>query len=121
MAPTLHDGQTVNADTTFSSVDLQKGTIVVFTQPSMPNTHLVKRIIATAGDYVEIINDEVYVNDEKYITKSLSSENSSYIGYWFGVVPDSQFYVLGDNYHNSCDSREYGYIPIKSIVGVVKE
>ncbi len=80
---------------------------------------LVKRIIATEGDVVDIRNGEVYVNDvqlvEPYI-KTMSPMGD--IAYPY-TVPEDGYFVMGDNREVSRDSRYFGAIDKDNIEGKV--
>ena len=102
----------------------QHGDIIVFNYPNDPSEQFVKRIIAIPGDTIEIRQGIVYVNGEKviepYINKgtqlagfSNRDELSSQ------TVPPESFFVMGDNRRGSRDSREWGFLPRKFIVGKV--
>lgn len=86
----------------------ERGDIIIFRYPDNLDEDYVKRVIALPGEYVEIQNGKVYINDE------LLEEN--YVYYNNGrvslkgdftktLVPDGCYFVLGDNRNNSNDSR----------------
>lgn len=93
-----------------------RGDVIVFHPPTSPERDFIKRIIAEAGDVVEIRMGTVYVNgmelDEPYITHR-SRDNLSPT-----EVPPGHYFVLGDNRTSSTDSRSFGPIPLESIVGM---
>lgn len=78
--------------------------------------HVIKRVIATGGDTIEIKNNNVYINDkiidEPYI-KGVTSNFDKI------TVPDGYIFVMGDNRENSLDSRKVGCIPLKEVLGKV--
>ncbi|MBO4355894.1 MAG: signal peptidase I [Clostridia bacterium] len=108
-----------------------KGDIVVIQEPTQPTEPIVKRIIATEGDSI-IINFntwEVTVNgtvlDEPYVNYiegvKLTSQNliPDSNNCWEGLVPAGKIFVLGDNRLNSKDSRSFGFIDERYIIGKV--
>ena len=95
----------------------QKGEILVFQYPRDPKRDFIKRVIATAGDTVEIKDGRVFVNDqllnEDYILEKTKSE------YPKSTVPKGTIFVMGDNRNNSEDSRfaDVGFVPLDLING----
>lgn len=100
--------------------DPQRGDIITFTDPSDPDRVLIKRVVATEGQTVELINGLVYVDgeplNEPYTQGKPSEDLNSGITYPY-TVPEGYVWVMGDNRTNSADSRAFGAIPIDSITG----
>lgn len=115
MNPTLYDGELVIS---LKTDDLKTGDVVSF---YYNNKILVKRVIATAGDWVDIDKDgNVYVNgkllDEPYVSEKSLGDCDIELPY---QVPDSRVFVMGDHRSVSVDSRtqEIGSIPEEQLVG----
>jgi signal peptidase I len=115
MYPTLHDGDVVFYQR--SVIDYQSGDVVVVKRPN--GEEFVKRVVAVAGDTVNILNGEVYVNGEEIVfdgqigdTEVMSSEIENPY-----VVGEDQVYVLGDNRVNSEDSRMFGAVNVSELKG----
>ena len=117
MAPTLSDG-----DILFSvkTADFEPGDIVAF---YYNNKILVKRVIARAGDWVDMAEDGVvYVNErelqESYLTEKAFGETNIELPY---QVPDGRFFVMGDHRSTSVDSRNtaVGCVAQEQIVGKI--
>ena len=101
----------------------ENGDIVVL-EPPIYNVddRYVKRVIATEGQTVQIINNRVYVNgeaiDEPYIQGNVSALGSKYE--LPQAIPQGACFVLGDNREHSTDSRAFGLVPNDHIMGEVK-
>ncbi len=94
------------------------GDVIVFKHPTEGKDYI-KRCIGLPGDVVEMKNDVVYVNgvalDEPY--KNLSSYVGPMSNYGPVKVPNGHLFMLGDNRHNSRDSRSWGMLDEKYIKG----
>jgi len=117
MAPTLAEGDIVLS---LKGTDFQTGDVMGF---YYNNNILVKRIIAQAGDWVDITQDgTVYVNnvaiDEPYLIDKAYGETNIEFPY---QVPESRVFVLGDHRSVSIDSRNtaVGCVASEQIVGKI--
>lgn len=117
MTPMLENGDIVIS---FKTTDLKQGDTIAF---YYNNSILVKRVIATAGDWVNIdedgtvtVNDQVL--DEPYLIEKALGNTDIELPY---QVPDGKFFVMGDNRATSVDSRSttVGCIAQEQIVGRV--
>ncbi len=96
--------------------DIQRGDIIVFHFPQNPKEDYIKRVIGTPGDTIVIRDKKVYVNNLEIIEPYIA-DKPAYNGKW--VVPEENFFVLGDNRNQSSDSHSWGYVPINLVVGKV--
>lgn len=105
--------------------DVEAGDIVTFSDPLSPGRVLIKRVVATEGQTVDIndVDGLVYVDgvplDEPY-TNGLPSyrlDNSIANVTYPYTVPEGQVWVMGDNRTNSQDSRYFGSIDADTITG----
>lgn len=103
--------------------DLQRDDIVVFVSPVDPSTDLIKRVVAVAGDTVEIRSKQLYVNGEKVDDPHAHFSDSSIMpgGQRDNMapkkVPEGKFFVMGDNRDRSFDSRFWGFANVDDIKG----
>ena len=85
------------------------GDIIVFKHPT-EGKDFIKRCIGVPGDKVEVKNDVVYINDspldEPY--KILHGYGGSMSNFGPVIVPEGHLFMMGDNRHNSYDSRSWG-------------
>ena len=80
------------------------------------NAAIIKRVVGVGGDTVEILeNGEVFVNDNRFIILNIN-EGVNFKRETF-LIPENEIFVLGDNRHNSQDSRYIGTIPVNNIIG----
>ena len=99
------------------------GDVVVFKAPKDKEKDYIKRVIGTPGDTVSIKDGEVYVNGQvldqsKFLKSSVKTYGGSFLRDGETVtVPSESYFVIGDNRSGSSDSREWGFVPIKSIIG----
>ena len=93
----------------------QRGEIIIFKYPQDESREFVKRVVGIPGDMVEIKKGFVYVNSEKITEKYVSyRDNDSTRKFKVGPL---SYFVLGDNRISSNDSRDWGVVPAKNIVG----
>lgn len=122
MQPTLHDGQWLLIDKmSYHFVSPVRGDLLIVHEPN-PLTEdtklLVKRLVAIAGDQVEVRDGKLYLNgqltQERYTDTII--EDGDYGPY---TVPAGMYFVMGDNRHvqASLDSRVFGAINRAAIVG----
>lgn len=85
-------------------------------------TTFIKRVIAVAGEHVEIKDNKVYINGEEYKETYLDSSvvTTSLDGAFTDlIVPEGYVFAMGDNRPKSTDCRAFGCIPISKIEGKV--
>lgn len=123
MVPTLQDGDRLISSNLFYTP--QYGDIVILSENTGLNEALVKRIIAVAGQTVDINeNGEVVVDgkvlSEPYIAETISDNRRGDFDYPV-TVPEGMVFVMGDNRNHSTDSRfsAVGFIDEDEILGRV--
>lgn len=99
----------------------QRGDVMVFVYPTDRSKDFIKRLVAVPGDIVEIKDGDVYINGQK--TDNPRLQRYYYNRGDFGTagqpvkVPEGKYFVLGDNSGASHDSRYWGFVDEKDIVG----
>lgn len=125
--------------------EIKRGDIVVFHYPVDPKQHFVKRVIGLPGERLRLVNKRVFVNgkpvDEPYV-HFLEPANSPFRddfprtdilpfgldGNWWLqmrklvengqlIIPQGNYFVMGDNRDDSQDSRYWGFVPRENIIG----
>ncbi len=89
---------------------VQRGDVISFHPPGRGNQVYLKRVVAVEGDRVETRGGELYVNGE-LVERHAPSKRLSI------VVPAAELYVLGDNRDRSEDSRYFGTVPERNVIG----
>jgi signal peptidase I len=117
MEPNLHTGQfLIVSRLAYRFGSPQRGDIIVFDFPGDPGDDYVKRIIGLPGDTVLIENNQVYVNDVLLTEPYLPPDDyTTGAGRW--VVPEGNYFVMGDNRAHSSDSRAWGLLSTDKIIG----
>ena len=120
MEPTLVPGERVLvAKFYYRLTEPQRGDIIVFRYPIDDRKNLIKRVIGLPGEKIKISNGMIYVNGEplqgdKYVR---TYYDYGFYGEGEKTVPEDSYFVLGDNSINSDDSRFWGYVPRKNVLG----
>ncbi|MCM0606252.1 MAG: signal peptidase I [Xanthomonadaceae bacterium] len=97
----------------------KRGDIVVFESPVKPGLTLVKRLVALPGDDVLIENGFLFINGKpgefenhvKRIPEYFRPESRHFI------VPEGQYFMMGDNRDNSADGRVFGFVKRELLMG----
>jgi signal peptidase I len=123
MAPTLQDQDRliVNKFAYLSAIgEPQVGDIVMLYYPNNPDKSFVKRVIAKYGQRVRIVDGKVFVDDEPVDDSFVPEQYRSHEDWGPETVPEGYYFVMGDHRNNSSDSRHWGFVPKKYIIGRVQ-
>lgn len=116
MSPT-----TVKGDVVFIKLgnsNIKRGDIISFISPYNKNELYVKRVIGLPGEKIEVRDCRVYINSE-LLEESYVSSYPIYCKDQLLVVPEGEYYALGDNRWDSIDSMEFGTIKKEVIKGKI--
>ncbi len=104
----------------------QRGDIIVFRCPEVQDKDLIKRVIGTPGDRIQIVNKQVFINGSPYLNPAEIHKDNHIIPGKRGprdntaaiTVPKDSYFVMGDNRDNSYDSRFWGFVSKRNIKGL---
>ncbi len=121
--------------------DPQRGDVMVFFPPHLNDTYFIKRVVGLPGDTVRYANKKLYVNGEAYpqtllaqlpparpryrlnqetldgVEHQMQTDNLRRNDNFMVTVKPGHYFMMGDNRDNSSDSRVWGQVPERDIVG----
>jgi signal peptidase I len=116
MTPTISPGDHLLLDRR-DTVAALIGEIVVVPDP-LGDGLIVKRVVAVGGDTIGF-EDGVLVRNGRPVTEPYTTDFLDGVYYGPDVLPPDALYLLGDNRHDSEDSRNFGPVPADTVVGRV--
>jgi signal peptidase I len=128
MVPNFQSGEYVLSDKiTYRTRNPQRGEIVVFHAPEAAHCpkgtgcDFIKRVLGLPGDSIEVKDNHIYVNgtplDEPYIPANFQTLAGKYTAGKTVILGPDEYFVCGDNRPYSSDSRAWGPIKKRDIVG----
>ena len=129
----------------FNISEPKRGDVIVFRYPGNENINFIKRVIGIPGDKIKYFNKQLFINGIK--NKKIKQETHEYVSDFgrqeldiFSendnqkiynilndnmvpanddefLVPENKYFVMGDNRDHSSDSRYWGFVPEKNLVG----
>jgi len=120
MEPGLEEGQRLlTIKVVYYFHEPERGDVIIFRSPNNPRENYIKRIIGLPGESVEIKQGTVYIHrngdvlplEEPYIKES---PVNTFEG---KIIPEGEYFVLGDNRNNSSDSRSGWTVKREDIIG----
>ncbi len=130
MAPTLQAGDRILVVKSHLAGPIETGNIIVFRHPepypcsagSAGAQDLVQRVIGMPGQTIWSAGDAIYVNGRKVDSRLAPGPRRGRVDSKpipLTTVPAGEYYVMGDNSSQSCDSRSFGAVPASSVIGKV--
>ncbi|WP_258361057.1 signal peptidase I [Moorella sulfitireducens (nom. illeg.)] len=118
MEPTLYPGDRIIVNRlAYRLGEPRRGDIVVFRYPFDPGRDLIKRVVAVGGDTVEARDNVLYINGQPQPPAEYLPPGVVYSDFGPVKVPPGSYFMMGDNRNNSADSRVWGTLDGKLIIG----
>lgn len=123
MIPNFQDGDyLITNKLSIKFSELERGEVIILQDPLDKNKVFIKRIIGLPGETLKLSDKNVYINgqllDEPYLPSGLQTQGEGFLKDGEEIIiPNGNYFVMGDNRSNSSDSREWGLLKKELIIG----
>jgi signal peptidase I len=126
MEPNFHDHEYLIIDEISYRLNTpERGDIIIFRYPKDPSQYFIKRIIGLPGETVKIKDNKIFIKNSEH-EDFIELDEAEYLAGDVGTfnygrseytLADDEFFVMGDNREQSLDSRRFGPVPKRLIIG----
>ncbi|MFH2137675.1 MAG: signal peptidase I [Candidatus Omnitrophota bacterium] len=124
MMPTLIAGDRIICNKlAYKKSAPKRGDVIIFKFPENPKIVFIKRLVGFPGETLEIRSGQIIINgktlkEPKAITQTFYHNRGEYGQEEQAItIPEDSYFCLGDNSYNSRDSRYWGFVPKKNLIG----
>lgn len=122
MDPTFETGEYLIVDElSYRFNEPERGQVIIFKFPRDPKTYFIKRVIGLPGETIDVRQGKVSVIDKNSETITLDepyvNENHMVSDTFTVTLAQNEYFVMGDNRAQSSDSRSWGPLERKFIIG----
>lgn len=125
MEPSFHDHEyLIINEIVYRFNNPERGDIVVFRYPKDPSQYFIKRIIGLPEEKIKIKEGKIYIYNDQFPEGMalkediyLLDEDTPHSGQTEFILGKDEYFVLGDNRDASLDSRRFGAVPRRLIIG----
>ncbi|PIR42324.1 signal peptidase I [candidate division WWE3 bacterium CG_4_9_14_0_2_um_filter_35_11] len=126
----FHNGQLILTDKlSYRFKEPQRGEVIVFKYPLNKSYDYIKRIIGLPGESIMLVDNQIYIynsefpegkiiDESLYIGENVLTQGRAFLEEAQKItISDDSYFVMGDNRPESSDSRTWGFVPRKNIIG----